>query len=84
MVVDVADGTITADDEALIVGAALDTAMGVGTELPAIEDEDDSKDAAVGVARIVVLSEAATVAEPVAAAEYALTMLSIAVVSPLR
>lgn len=85
MLVDVADGMIIADDDALVVVAvALIAAEVVGAELPAIEDEDDSEDTAVAVARVVVLSEAETVAEAVAAAEYAPAMLSIAVVSPLR
>ncbi|KAI7973213.1 hypothetical protein EIK77_004490 [Talaromyces pinophilus] len=86
VLVDVADGTTTADDDdaLVVVAMALLAAEVVGAELPATEDEDDSEDRAVAVARIVVLSEADTVAEAVAAAEYALAMLSIAVVSPLR
>ena len=58
MLVDVADGTTTADDDVLVVvAAALLAAEVVGAELPAIEDEDDSEDTAVAVARIVVLSD---------------------------
>lgn len=88
VLVDVADGTTTADDDDALVAVAVALLAGevVGAELPPNEDEDedDSEDAAVAVATIVVLSEAETVAEAVAVAEYALAILSIAVVSPLR
>lgn len=83
MLVDVADGVTTPDDDALVVVAAGITAAEV-VEAALLETDDESEDAAAAVDRIVTLSDAATVAEAVAAAEYALAMLSIAVVSPLR
>lgn len=83
VLVDVADGIITAEDDTLVVVAVGRIAAEVvGAAL--LETENDSEDAAAAVDRTVVLSDAATVAEAVAAAEYALTILSMAVVSPLR
>lgn len=83
VLVDVADGITTPDDDALVVVATGITAAEV-VEAALLETEDESEDAAAAVDRIVTLSGAATVAEAVAAAEYALAILSIAVVSPLR
>jgi hypothetical protein len=84
VLVDVADGTTTADDDALEVAVAETAVEDVGAELAETEDEVDSGDAAVVIIAIVALSEAGTVAEAEVAAEYALTILAIAVSGPER